>query len=71
MHPDREIAIWERIADAYTRYCSGRNLSAEAKRDIFQVLLLRSTTSDEDEVFQHLKLNVLTPEQARDVMKSF
>src|SRR5512145_179227 len=40
--PDRELAVWEKIADGYTRYCSKRPLSIGAKEDVFQLLLLRS-----------------------------
>jgi hypothetical protein len=68
--PDREIAIWERMAAAYSRYISGKNLSLETKLDVFQVVLLRSTAPAE-EVLNHLTLKVLTEEDAKEIMKGF
>jgi hypothetical protein len=68
--PDREIAVWERMAAAYSRYVSGKNLSLETKLDVFQVVLLRSTAPAE-EVLNHLKLKVLTENDAKEIMKGF
>ena len=69
-NPDSEIAIWERVAKAYTNYCSGRQLTPEAKDDVFQTLLLRSMTSDEEAV-KTLKLKVLSADEARKIMKGY
>jgi len=69
-NPDKELAIWERIADGYTRYCSKRLLSIEAKKDVFQLLLLRSMAS-EQEVLKHIKLKTLTVDEAKDTLKEF
>ena len=69
-NPDKELAIWERIADGYTRYCSKRLLSIEAKKDVFQLLLLRSMAS-EQEVLNHVKLNTLTADEAKETLKEF
>ena len=71
LDPDSELALWERMASAYTGYCSRRNLSLEAKQDVYQVVLLRSTTPDAEKMLDYLNLKVLTPEEARDLMKSF
>jgi len=68
--PDKELAVWERIADGYTRYCSKRLLSIEAKKDVFQLLLLRSMAS-EQEVLKHIKLKTLTVDEAKDTLKEF
>jgi hypothetical protein len=69
-NPDNELAVWERIADGYTRYCSKRLLSIEAKKDVFQLLLLRSMAS-EQEVLNHIKLKTLTVDEAKETMKEF
>jgi Glu-tRNA(Gln) amidotransferase subunit E-like FAD-binding protein len=69
-NPDSEIAIWERVASAYTYYCSRRQLTLEAKRDVFQALVLRSMTSDEKAV-KTLKLKVLSADEARNIMKQY
>jgi hypothetical protein len=68
--PDRELAVWEKIADGYTRYCSKRRLSIEAKEDVFQLLLLRSMAS-EQEVINHIKLKTLTVDEAKETLKEF
>jgi hypothetical protein len=69
-NPDKELAVWERIADGYTRYCSKRLLSVEAKEDVFQLLLLRSMAS-EQEVLNHIKLKTLTVDEAKETLKEF
>ena len=69
-NPDKELAVWERIADGYTRYCSKRPLSIEAKEDVFQLLLLRSMAS-EREVLNHVKLKNLTVDEAKETLKEF
>jgi hypothetical protein len=68
--PDRELAVWEKIADGYTRYCSKRPLSIEAKEDVFQLLLLRSMAS-EQEVVNRIKLKILTVDEAKETLKEF
>jgi hypothetical protein len=68
--PDSEIAIWERVAVAYTNYCSQRQLTLEAKGDVFQALVLRSMTSDEEAV-KTLKLKVLSADEARKIMREY
>jgi len=69
-NPDKELAIWEKIADGYTRYCSKRLLSIEAKKDVFQLLLLRSMAS-EQEVLNHVKLKTLSVDEAKETLKEF
>ncbi|MBO0857830.1 MAG: hypothetical protein J2P21_05125 [Chloracidobacterium sp.] len=70
LNPDKELAVWERIADGYARYCSRRPLSIEAKEDVFQLLLLRSMAS-EREVLDNIKLKILTLDEARETLKEF
>jgi hypothetical protein len=69
-NPDKELAVWERIAAGYTRYCSRKRLSKEAKEDVFQLLLLRSMAS-EKEVLNHIKLKTLTVDEAKETLKEF
>lgn len=68
--PDHEIAIWERMAAAYSRYVEGKNLTTVAKQDVFQIVLLRSGAT-EAEVLSHLKLKVLTEEDAKKIIHDF
>jgi hypothetical protein len=69
-NPDQEIAVWERMARAYSRYIGEKSLSLEAKQDVLQVLLLRSAAPAE-EVYKHLKLKVLTEKEAKEIMKGY
>ena len=69
-NPDKELAVWERIAAGYIRYCSRKPLSREAKEDVFQLLLLRSMAS-EQKVLNHIKLKTLTVEEAKESLKEF
>jgi hypothetical protein len=68
--PDKELAVWERIAAGYTQYCSKRLLSIEAKKDVFQLLLLRSM-APEQEVLNRIKLKTLTVDEAKEILKEF
>lgn len=69
-NPDNELAVWERIADSYMRFCARKPLSMEAKKDVFQLLLLRSMAS-EREVLNHIKLKTLTIDEAKETLKEF
>ncbi|WP_437278801.1 Fic family protein [Sorangium sp. So ce375] len=69
-NPEREISIWEAMAQAYVRYCSSRPLAPEARRDVFGLVLARSGASDE-EVLQQIKLQHLSQEEAREVLRCY
>lgn len=68
--PDKELVVWEKIVDGYSRNCSKRPLSIEAKEDIFQLLLLRSM-APEQEVLNQIKLKTLTVDEAKETLKEF
>lgn len=70
MNPDKEIAIWERIAKNYTNYTSQKDLLPEAKEDAFKTLLMCSMSSD-DETIKSLKLKVLSQDEALKICKEF
>jgi hypothetical protein len=70
LNPDRELAIWERMAKAYTAYCSRRDLDLDAKKEVFKVVLLRSMASQED-VLQRLDLKIISRDDAIEIMKGF
>ena len=69
-HPDNEITIYSDMADAFESYTRGRELSIEAKREVYSLVLLRSG-APEDEVLQHAKLKVLTNEDAKKVIQGY
>lgn len=68
--PDKELRVWERMAEAYRAYCDGKDLSAAAKKDVFRVVLLRSMASEQD-VLDRVNLNELSRDEAVAVMKGF
>jgi hypothetical protein len=68
--PEREIRIYEGMAEAYSAYCSGKSLTPKAKLDVYQVVLLRSGATDA-EVISRLNLKVLTKADARDILKQY
>jgi hypothetical protein len=68
--PEREIRIQEAMATAYSAYCSGRSLTLAAKRDVYQVVLLRSGAADA-EVLSHIKLSTLSLDDAKAVLKLY
>jgi len=69
-HPDREVEIYEAMARAYTAYCRGRDLTADAKREVYGVVIQRSAESDAD-VLNHLKLKSLSVDDAKAILKLY
>jgi hypothetical protein len=69
-NPENELKIWEAMAKAYESFTTNRNLTLDAKKEVFQVVLLRSGAPEGD-VLQHLKLKVLTEKDAREIMALF
>jgi len=68
--PDKELRVWERMSKAYQAYCVGRTLSADAKQDVYRVVLLRSMASEQD-VIERVKLKELSRQDAIAVMKGY
>ena len=68
--PERELRVYEGMANAYRAYCNGRNLSLRAKADVYQVVLLRSGAPDA-EVLPRLKLGELSVADAQDVLRLY
>lgn len=68
--PDRELRVWERMAQAYRAYCEGKKLSAAATKDVYCVVLLRSM-APEQEVLKQVKLAELSHEEVIIMMKGF
>lgn len=67
---EEELAIWERVANAYSKYCESRELSLDAKQDVYSVVLSRSTAAP-DEVVKMLDLTAISEQDARDVMAEY
>ncbi|MDI3283649.1 Fic family protein [Polyangium sp. 15x6] len=69
-NPDREITIYEAMAQAYTSFCSQRSLTLDAQLEVFGLLLMRSGASD-DEVLQRAKLEHLSLADARALLRGY
>ncbi len=65
--PEREIKIWENMAQAYQAYCGNHSLTLQQKQDVMQVLNARSGSSEE-ETLKHLNLHVLNVSDAKEIM---
>jgi hypothetical protein len=65
---DRELSIWGVMAKAYSSYCAKHSLTPAGKKEVFQVVLLRSMASEED-VLSRLELTVITKADAIEIMR--
>ena len=66
--PERELRRWEWMASAYRSYCDEKQLDLGAKRDVYQIVLLRSMMPGE-KVMGQLRLRVLSADEARTVLE--
>ncbi len=69
-NPEVEFEIWMQMANAYTEFCDGKNLDLEVRKEVYKIVLLRSS-SPPKEVLQHISLLYLTEQQAMDVMNGY
>src|SRR5262249_20201734 len=67
---EREIRIYEGMAEAYRAYCADKTLTAQAKRDVYQVVLLRSGRQ-EAEVIGGVTLQPPSVSDAREVLRLY
>ncbi|WP_394781437.1 hypothetical protein [Undibacterium sp.] len=70
--PDRNanLALWEEILKAYKSYCHFRCKTEVEQLDVYRVLLLRSMYT-EDEALRQARPRILTPEQAKTLMRYY
>jgi hypothetical protein len=69
--PERELQAWESIAEAYRAYCSSQSLSTAQKMEVVKLLLVRSTTANEQEVLKRTPVAALTAAQAAAAVRTF
>jgi hypothetical protein len=69
-NPENELKIWEAMAKAYEGFTTNRNLTLDAKKEVFQVILLRSG-APEEQVLQRVKLKALTEKDAKEILALF
>ncbi|MFN7289881.1 MAG: hypothetical protein ACK5YR_09105 [Pirellula sp.] len=70
LNPDKELAIWERMARAYTAFCHSRELSLDEKKEAYKIVLLRSMASPED-VLARIELKLISKIDAEIIMSGF
>ena len=71
VNPDKEIVIWERIANAYQAINSNnQNLSIAKKTEVYDLLLYRSMMSKE-QVLQKINLKSLSLDEAKEFVKYY
>ena len=69
-NPDREIKIWEGMAQPFESFAEKRTLSIQAKKEVYQVVLLRSGASDE-ETLKHMKPTELSEADIREILSMY
>lgn len=69
-NPDREIEIWMMMANTYNTYLKNGDFDLEVKKEIFKIVLMRSSAT-EDEVIAHLELLHLSEKEARAIMQAY
>ena len=72
-NPENELALFEKMAEVYTQYCSKKNLSLDAKHDVFKTALIRISSANNEQALELIstKLKALSLEGAEEVLKLF
>ena len=68
LHPEREIAIWLRMAEAYEALLSRRRYRRAERRDLFDMVLSLSVGVPPREILA--KLKALPADEAEDLLRS-
>jgi hypothetical protein len=68
--PEPEVTIWESMAVAYQNFTQKRQLSLDAKREAFGLLLVRSATSDQ-QALAGAKLEHLSRADAEELLRLY
>jgi hypothetical protein len=69
-NPDREIAVFEAITQAYQTFCSAQQRTLPQKREAYGLLLERSGTTDED-ALRNYQLKTLSVNDAKEVLSYY
>jgi len=67
--PENEVAIWEQMASAYSKFLAATDVDEAARKEAFGLLLVRSSTADVQAQFSELK--ALTPDQAKTLLAHY
>jgi len=66
-NPEKEIAVWLRIADAFEHFTEGRQLFQDQRKDIFDVLLSLATNGA-DHVLQTVSPRTLSRKRVKEMV---
>lgn len=69
-NPEKEVAIWEILAGVYATFTKDRKLTVEAKKEAFNLLLLRSMNGKRAALKQ-VNLRSLSRGEARLLLHSY
>ena len=69
-NPEGNVKIWEDMKVAYDKYCDGRGLPLQTRKEVFKVVLFRSMASAED-VLARIGLSTLSKEDASEIMEGY
>lgn len=70
-HPDREIAIWLKMATAYERFAVQKHIEEyDKKKEAYELLLLRSMASEEH-VLRKYRFHYLSVEEVNEVLSYY
>jgi hypothetical protein len=70
LHPEPEVAIWEAMAAAYQTFTARHALAADARKEAFGLLLVRSA-ADEQTTLSGAKLRHLSPAEAEELVRLY
>lgn len=68
--PRRQIAIWEVMALAYSSCVITQELSAEARQEVYSVIVLKSLGETEAHIIEHPG-NLLDESDRREILEQF
>lgn len=70
-NPDREIAIWSGMADAYERFTLNKHIEEyDKKMEAFQLLLVRSMMTEE-EIIQKMEFSYLSADDVKEIFSYY
>ena len=69
-NPDREIAIWQRLAQVYTEFLRDRDTTLEYKKEVFKILIA-CTMMPREEVPKNTGVKLLTAREIIHLMDGF
>ena len=70
LRPDREIEIWEAMAQTYIEFESKPSITIPMKREAFKLLILRSGISTK-ETLERVQLKHLSRSQAEEILRRY